>query len=353
MKHHSATALVVLSVLLILAACTPVSAIPTSPPTVARDKFKYSVAQEGFTTQLTGTPYDIVVDNCSGARDSTKTEERSQTYLVELSIEVSNKIAAELGADIKLAEVMLRDEIGLALGVRIGSQAQAKSAIEIVTPPGAKTVTTIQWKESWVRGNIAIQRPDGSYIGVVPFQVLNALTLDQQGSRSVNCETGAAVPVKETPKVQPTPVSIPKIVPTLAPVSLGTLSVPGNSSEGVRFPVNQAGLYTFKYVRGAYSVYPVGSIPAGEATWLTAVRVFKNRPIVWEGTAISNFPDYNAADAPYSFNASEAEAKVRGQTTPISLLQGDYLILAAVDGRPYYSDNPGEVIFEVFYTPPQ
>jgi len=75
--------------------------------------------------------------------------------------------------------------------------------------------------------------------------------------------------------------------------------------------------------------------------------------VEWNGAAISNSPDISAVDFGYSSSSSEAEAKVQGQEAVVSLMQGDYLILVGVDGRPYYSDNPGEVIFEVLFTPTQ
>ena len=225
MKRYRAFAFMALVTLLLLASCAP-TVTPTPVSSDTRGEFQYQVAREGFTTQLSGIPYEIVADNCNGARDSRKTEERSQAYVVELNVEVSNKIAAEVGGNVEVAKVMLRDEIGLALGVKIGSQAQAKSTVEIVTPPGAKTATTVQWKETWVKGNIAIQRPDGSYVGVLPFTVLNSLTLDQQGSRTVNCETGATVPVLETPKVQTTLASTLTILPTPVPPTATPTSTP-------------------------------------------------------------------------------------------------------------------------------
>lgn len=313
---------------------------------------QFSVMQEGQIFESIGAPYQIEVDNCKGARDSEKVEERSNTFITELNLEVSNTIAAEVGGNIEIAKVMISDQIGLALGTRIGTSTEARSSVKIVTPAGYKTVTHLQWKEVWTSGKIAISRPDGTYVDVLPFSVLNSLTLEQLDSQTVNCETGAITDNGSTAQIS-TP-SIPVIPPTPAPVSIGTISIPGNSSEGTRFNVTQTGIYTFKYIRGSYSTYSVfQQPPTGTLTWLTAVRVFKNRPIAWNGNAISEQNDYRIVDFAYFATADEAEAAAKGHSLTVSLLNGDYLIMVAVDGLPYYSDNPGEVILEVFYTPNQ
>lgn len=161
-------------------------------------------------------------------------------------------------------------------------------------------------------------------------------------------------PSVPSPTTQVSTSEIPVIPPTLTPVSIGTISVLGNSSEGIKFTAPQAGTYTFKYVSGSYSTYPAGKTPpAGTLTWLTAIRIFKNRPVEWNGIAISNNSDYRATDYAFYASASEVEDIAKGSILTVSLFKDDYLIFVAVDELPYYSDNPGEVIFEVLYTPSQ
>lgn len=336
--------------LLILSACGNPPA-NTQVPKVETN-LQFTVRQESQLIESVGAPYEISVDNCNGARDSEKIEERSKKYLTELNLEVSNKVAAEVGGNIEVAKVMVSDEIGLALGIRIGTETEARSSVKIVTPAGQKTVAHLQWEEVWTSGTVAVSRPDGTYVDVLPFSVLNSLTLEQLDSQTINCETGAIVENGSTAQIS-TP-EIPVIPPTPVPVSIGTIVVPGNSSEGIRFNVTQTGVYTFKYVSGSYSTYAANQTPpAGVLTWLTAVRVFKNRPIAWNGEAISEQNDYRIVDFAYFPSASEAEAAAKGHSLIVSLLNGDYLILVGVDRLPYYSDNPGEVILEVLYTPNQ
>jgi len=178
------------------------------------------------------------------------------------------------------------------------------------------------------------------------FQIIN--TLVEQG-----IIIGPIVQVGNPNEPTQTPNALTIELSTPALRSIGTLIVPANSNEGIKFTAPESGQYIFKYSAGAYSTYPLESIPGGTPTWLTAVRIFKNRPVEWNGDAISNSPDISAVDFGYSSSSSEAEAKVQGQEAVVSLMQGDYLILVGVDGRPYYSDNPGEVIFEVLFTPTQ
>lgn len=313
---------------------------------------QFSVMQEGQIFESIGAPYPIEVDNCNGARDSEKIEERSNTFITELNLEVSNTVAAEVGGNVEVAKVMISDQIGLALGTRIGTSTETRSSVKIVTPAGYRTVAHLQWKEVWTSGKIAISHPDGTYIDVLPFSVLNSLTLEQLDTQTVNCKTGAIAENGSTTEIS-TP-SIPVIPPTPVPVSIGTISIPGNSSEGKRFNVTQTGVYTFKYIRGSYSTNSgYQPLPAGVLTWLTAVRVFKNRPIIWNGEEMSGQNDYRIVDFAYFATADEAEAVAKGHSLTVSLLNGDYLILVAVDGLPNYSDNQGEVILEVFYAPNQ
>jgi formylglycine-generating enzyme required for sulfatase activity len=186
-------AIIVMIVLfLILSGCIPSMSTNTSVPT-GETSFVFLVEQGDPLFVSTGAPYEITADNCQGARDSEKTEERSRTYSTELKIEVSNAMAAEVGGDIKAARLMLSNEIGTALGVTIDSQTSSTSSVKIITPPGNKTVARLEWKEIWTSGTIAVSRPDGKKIDALPFSVLDSLSLEQLGIQTINCETDAIV----------------------------------------------------------------------------------------------------------------------------------------------------------------
>ncbi len=351
MKSLTFNMLALLAALILVSCGTTTPATPESSATYPG--LAYSVAQESRQVQFAGGPFEIQVDNCDSARDSIKREERSKKFLTEFNIEISNKVAVEFGGNIGVAKASLRDEIGIALGVRLGTELETKSAVEIVTPAGKRTVTTLQWKEVWTEGSISVKRPDGSFVDVLPFAALNSLTLEQLSSQTLDCTTGKVVIQEATPQIS-TP-EIPVIPPTPAPVSLGTISVPGNSNEGMLFTASRSGQYIFKYVNGAYSTYPLNRIPEGLATWLADVRVFKNRSVEWIGNDISEHPEYRIINLGYSFSADEAEAQAKEYSVPvsISLAQGDTLILVAIDKKDAYNDNPGEVVLEVLFVPAQ
>ena len=103
------------------------------------------------------------------------------------------------------------------------------------------------------------------------------------------------------------------------------------------------------YVSGSYSTYPGDQIPSGQKTWLTALRVFLNRSPEWNGVAISDYPDYSFADYNHFSSSEDAENRADGFTLTAYLLKGDYLIFVPVDGKPYYSDNPGELTIDVLF----
>ena len=175
-----------MKVMLLLAACIlPITvacanSLPsTSPP--SNNALKYGVSKMGKKLVLLGNAFEINVDNCGQQRDSIKKEERSKTYRFQLSITISAKVGAELGGDM-VAQAKIATEIGNALNISIGAEDNSKSIVEITTPPGKRSVTTLQWKESWTQGSISIDHADGTVVDVLPFTVLDSLVLEQKGS---------------------------------------------------------------------------------------------------------------------------------------------------------------------------
>jgi formylglycine-generating enzyme required for sulfatase activity len=197
---------------LILSGCTLTPANPQVPTTGPDPIFKVEQGSPLF--ESVGAPYDITADNCQGALDSVKTEERSRTYSTQLKLEVSHKVAAEVGGDIEVAKAMLSEEIGVALGVTIGAETAFRSSVTIGTPPGQRTVAHLQWEEVWTTGTIAVSRSDGTNVDILPFSVLNSLTLEQLGVQTIKCETGEVIENGSTVEIS-TP-GTPVVVPTPA-----------------------------------------------------------------------------------------------------------------------------------------
>ena len=308
------------------------------------------IASDGSQTKVVGEPFQVPMDNCGNTSAVTQKQEKSRTYRSELEIAVSKNVAAEIGGTVELATAILREEIGVQLGIRFGSENTFSSSIEMPVAAGTRTVTTLQWKEEWVTGTATIVRADGSYIDTIPFTALNDIVLMQSGVQTFDCDTGSLIdqpaitPIIEAP-------SLPQIIPSPTPAFVGTIVFSGNTSEGTKFTATQPGLYIFRYVSGAYSVYPESQTVAGQKTWLTSFRVFLNKPADWNGTAITNYPDYNFADFNYFGSSNSAESAAQGYSLTVNLLKGDYLLFVPVDGKPYYSDNPGEVTVDILFMP--
>ena len=156
---------------------------------------QFTVQQGEPLVQSVGAPYEITADNCQGARDSEKIEQRSNTYSTELKLDISNTVAAEIGvgSDLAGAKATVSDAIETALGVSIGAETQATSSVRIITPPGYKTVAHLVWKQIWTSGTVAVTRPDGTQIDILPFSVLNSLSLDQLDVQTIDCKTAAVL----------------------------------------------------------------------------------------------------------------------------------------------------------------
>jgi len=194
-------------VAVLLVACTPSTTRLTAP----YQDFRYQVDRESYSLEIAGSPYEVPTDNCQGTRDSTKRDQLSRRFFATLQVDISKEIAAEIGGDVGVAKAVLGEKIGAALGIQLGTELEASSSVEIVTPPGKRSITTLQWKEVWTKGTVAVIRPDGSYLGALPFAALNSLTLEQLGSQTLDCETGETVIPESTPRIevtteiQPTP----------------------------------------------------------------------------------------------------------------------------------------------------
>ncbi len=262
-------------------------------------------------------------------------------------------------------EVQLEARITAALAKDYGLTTEKNHDLTLNNVTGTFLEHTIIWKVTRVKGLIDVIYGDGT--AQVGFEKIANVELYNRTSVPLDCNntnlqspptstTSIEIPVAtlETESPQVSTPEIPVILPTAAPVSIGNISVAGNSSEGTKFTATQTGIYIFKYIGGSYSTYPSSKKPpVGTLTWLTGIRVFKNRAVEWNGIAISDYSDYRAVDYAYYASASEVENIAKGSILTVSLQKGDYLIFVAVDELPYYSDNPGEVKFEVLYTPNQ
>lgn len=132
--------------------------------------------------------------------------------------------------------------------------------------------------------------------------------------------------------------------------NLGTVTIPGNTSDGIPFVARQAGTYLFTYESGAYS-----TLATDEASWRTAILAFSGQ-VQWvpdgdkfainKSAALRRIADTGSFD-----NEQTAVVRAQGRWNSVFLRAGQSLTLVAVDHLYWYSDNPGSVVLHVTYTP--
>lgn len=293
-------------------------------------------------------------NNCGGVSEvvSTFRQEYSITYILDFGQELV--LSADGSAGIPgVGEVQIGAAVATKYNVSYGSTETKASQIELKTREKTRVEHVLKHLELLDRGTVIITVGSQDHMFSYNFPI--GYRIELQDTVEIPCPTTAiTAPLTTTSSeiftsTEPAVLEIPEILPTPLPVTIGTITVPGNSNLGIKFTVPQSGRYIFKYISGSYSTYPIDHAPVGVKTWLTAIRIFKNRDVEWKGEAISDLSDARAAEYGYSDTAAEAEAKASGNITTLSLQKDDYIILVAVDGQPYYSDNPGEVVFEVQY----
>lgn len=193
--------LVVLLTLLALISCTSMS---------TSDELEYSIENTELIVEFSGSPFPVIADNCNGPGILKKTIDRSMSFITKLNIEISSQVAAEFGDSVELAKATISEQIGAKLGIAVGIEHQVSSSVEILTPPGKRTVTTLQWKATWEKGQVTVIHPNGDVVDVLPFTLLNSLNLEQQRTEMIDCRP-------PTPTITPTNTSTPTSSPTATP----------------------------------------------------------------------------------------------------------------------------------------
>ena len=141
--------------------------------------------------------------------------------------------------------------------------------------------------------------------------------------------------------------------PTAGATLITSIPVPRNSSRGKSFAAPRTGNYEFRYVSGAYSTYPANGAPAGQASWLASVAIFKGSPI-WDGDILrtSDAQLIIGWGGQYFTTKKAAAEAASGQAFDWQLNEGDALTLITVDKQSRYTDNSGDdVRIEIWYLP--
>ncbi|MEA2573471.1 MAG: hypothetical protein QOH93_769 [Chloroflexia bacterium] len=163
-------------------------------------------------------------------------------------------------------------------------------------------------------------------------------------------EPRPAVTTNQSPTDSPT-VGIQE---NLVPAWITDLHILGSDDQGVEFKAPMSGTYIFRYVQGSYSTYPKDGATLGINPWRTAVFVYKNGRVLWNGEHINGEAAFlrlaEAGDFPTQREVEEA-IQQRNKDSQTSLNAGDKLTFIAVDGQTDYTDNPGEVVIAVLHIP--
>ncbi|MBM3709245.1 MAG: hypothetical protein FJW61_02325, partial [Actinobacteria bacterium] len=124
------------------------------------------------------------------------------------------------------------------------------------------------------------------------------------------------------------------------------IEIDSKNREGVKFIASNSGLYEFKIVGGAYTVYWYPFEPNKKFNWNTYLSIFINQSIKWSGDGECGKSVVNEdRHVGYSDFESFYEAENSKYINVfINLKAGDYIILLVPDGYNCYDDNLGTVI---------
>ena len=132
--------------------------------------------------------------------------------------EFSEAVRGALGGDIIVAGAEIEAEVGVKLGIQVGTSESVKTERQIETPADSITNVTSQWEEIWQTGSVSISKEDGTDIGNVPIRVLTTMRLSQIKIEEIPCgtlvENGDNGSIDDTPSPKVTSTSIAKPSPT-------------------------------------------------------------------------------------------------------------------------------------------
>jgi len=151
----------------------------------------------------------------------------------------------------------------------------------------------------------------------------------------------------ETP-VQPTS-TIPTITQTNTPQPtnqvpqfVGAIYIPSDTNAGITYTVPQKGTYIFQYSA------PSSAFWNGES-WATGVLAFRGFVPNWHDSINLNNDAALFRMGNYGYPTKQiAIDAVRGQRSMVSLKAGEVITLIVGDGKPWYEDNTGEIILDVY-----
>ena len=199
---------------------------PASPVAQATD-FAYIVSLDDKPDiSVSGNEFEITTNNCGSRVSTLQSFSRSRQFQVTFAAEFSESLRGQLGGDIIVAGAEIEAEVGLALGVQVGSSETVQTERQIETPADSITIVKLRWEEIWQTGSVRIQYDDGDKIGDLPFRILTTINLSQVSVQDLPCgtlsssgtESVSTLPTNEIERATTSPTVPASLVPVESPM---------------------------------------------------------------------------------------------------------------------------------------
>ena len=199
---------------------------PASPVAQATD-FAYIVSLDDKPDiSVSGNEFEITTNNCGSRVSTLQSFSRSRQFQVTFAAEFSESLRGQLGGDIIVAGAEIEAEVGLALGVQVGSSETVQTERQIETPADSITIVKLRWEEIWQTGSVRIQYDDGDKIGDLPFRILTTINLSQVSVQDLPCgtlsssgtESVSTLPTNEIERATTFPTVPASLVPVESPM---------------------------------------------------------------------------------------------------------------------------------------
>lgn len=268
------------------------TSIPT--PTASATQYSYIVSiDENPSIKVSGSEFEVTTNNCGSRVSALESFSRSREFEVTLNAEFSESLRGKLGGDLIIAGAELETEVGLQLGVQVGSTESVRTERQLETPSDSITIVKLRWEEIWQTGRVTLITSNRTEIGEVPIRVLTTLRLTQTGVQDIPCGTLIANSSPDNPSptsssdtaepevtplitprpADPTKTNTPR--PTITPQPTSTPSIPTNTPPPSPLSVaSNTGLELGEYYTQGNVSFAVTNLEFGKSNDGLSIRPF-------------------------------------------------------------------------------
>jgi formylglycine-generating enzyme required for sulfatase activity len=131
------------------------------------------------------------------------------------------------------------------------------------------------------------------------------------------------------------------------PRFLESIIVPSNTNEGVTYTAPEPGTYVFQYSE------PLSAYALGNSEWATEVLAFPGAVPQWKDDLTLNYETALFRLGEHGYKTRQlALDSIRSTKRTIELGAGEVIALVAADSKPWYSDNTGSIVLDVYVLAP-